>query len=262
MPEVALQIWSVRDAYDADPAGTVRRIAEMGYPGVEMVYGRTGGMTHDAQRALLDEVELRAAAMHCFGQDLDEDLQGVMDAADTFGVEEVVCAWVDPDRRDSEAAFRALADQLHEVGVRMRERGLQLCYHHHDFELAEVAPGVRGMDLLWEGVPADLLKAEVDVYWVYAAGLDIPAYLEGLGERCVLLHVKDHLPDGAPPLSEPGEGLARFNTEIGAGVIDIPAALAAAPHARWVVVEQDFSSGDPFDSARISLANLRGLLPA
>jgi sugar phosphate isomerase/epimerase len=260
VPEIALQMWTVRDAYDADPAGTLSRIAELGYPAVEMVYGCTGGLTPADQRGLLDLAGLRVAAMHCLGGDLDGDLAGVTAAAEAFGTDTVVCAWVAPERRGSREAFQALAADLAVVGRTLRERGLRLCYHHHDFELAEVAPGVRGLDVLFDEVPAELMQAEVDVYWVHAAGLDVVSYLESLGDRCALLHLKDHLAEGAEPLAAAGEGAARFTGEIGTGILDIAGAIRAAPGARWLIVEQDFTAGDPFESAGVSLVNLRRLL--
>ena len=253
---VALQLWTVRELYDHDPRGVIARVAELGYPAMEMVYSRTGGLTHAEQRAALDGSGLRASAMHCFFEELEAEPERVMDAAEAFGVEHVVCAWVEPERRRDAEGYRALAAALARAGEACRARGLRLAYHHHDFELAEHG-GRRGMDWIWDGVPAELLVAEVDTYWVHVAGLDLVGYLQGLGDRVELLHLKDRLPPGRPALAGEGEGLARWNAEVGEGVIDLPAALAAAPSARWLVTEQDFCPGDPYESARVSLENLR-----
>jgi sugar phosphate isomerase/epimerase len=262
MPEpIALQLWTVRELYDRDPRGVIARVAELGYPAMEMVHSRTGGLTHAQQQAALEASGLRACSLHCFYDELESELDAVLEAAQTFGVEHVVCAWVDADRRRDAEDYRALASALARAGERCRERGLRLAYHHHDFELAEFG-GRRGMDWIWDGVPAELLVAEVDVYWVQVAGLDLVEYLSTLGPRVELLHLKDRLPAGRPPLAGEGEGLARWNAEVGEGVIDIPGALAAAPSARWYVTEQDFCAGDPYDSARVSLANLRAMLAA
>jgi len=258
-PGIALQLWTVRERYDTEPDEVLARVAEMGYPAVETVYSRTGGRTHEAQREALDRHGLAAPSMHAFIDELEDDLDGVIGAARAQGAEYVVCAWVGPERRQTAADYQDLARSLAGIGERCRDAGLQLCYHHHDFELAE-AGGRRGMEWIWEGVDAELLKAEVDVYWVDVAGLDPVAYLQALGERCVLLHCKDRARPGTPPLAGAGEGLASENAEVGAGVLDFPALLAAAPHARWLVTEQDFSAGDPLDSAEVSLRAVQRLL--
>lgn len=258
-PGIALQLWTVRERYDAAPDEVLARVAEMGYPAVETVYSRPGGRSHAEQREALDRYGLAAPSMHAFIDELEDDLDGVLAAARTQGAAYVVCAWVGPERRQSPADYQDLARSLTSIGKRCRDEGLQLCYHHHDFELAD-AGGRRGMEWIWEGVDAELLKAEVDVYWVDVAGIDGVAYLEALGERCALLHCKDRARPGTPPLAEPDEGLASENAEVGAGVLDFPALLAAASHARWLIAEQDFSAGDPLDSAQASLHALRRLL--
>ncbi len=258
MENIALQLWTVREKFDADAAGVLSRVAEIGYPAIELVYGRTGGLAHARQREICDDVGLRIAAMHCFFNEIEDELGGLIEAAQVLGVEHVVCSWMDPEHRASADSYRAAAEVLAGAGARMRERGLQLAYHHHDFELADVE-GRRGIDYLWD-VDADLLKAEVDTYWVHVAGLDVVEYLDSLGDRLALLHCKDRMRPGEQPLSQPGEGLALYNREVGEGVIDFPPILAAASHARWLITEQDFSAGDPFDAAATSLRNLRRML--
>jgi len=255
---IAMQVWTVRDQQDVDPTSTLHRIAEIGYPAVELVYSRTGGLSHDRQRTICDEVGLRVAAMHCFYDDLDAGPEHVAEAAQALGTHYVVCAWMDAEQRRSAATYQAAADVFESAGGRLAELGLQLGYHHHDFELALVE-GRRGIDYLWDVDPA-LLVAEVDTYWVHEAGLDVVDYLQGLGDRAVLLHCKDRAPSDERPLGPEGEGLARFNCEVGEGVINFPPILAAAASAQWLVTEQDFSDGDPFTAAETSLHNLRQIL--
>jgi sugar phosphate isomerase/epimerase len=255
---IALQLWTVREQFDADPAAVLHRVADIGYPAIELVYSRTGGLSHDRQREICDEAGLQVAAMHCFFNDIEDELGGIVGAAQAFGVEHVVCSWMDAEHRQSAASYRAAAQVLSDAGARLKEHGLQLAYHHHDFELSDVE-GRRGIDYLWD-VDADLLKAEVDTYWVHEAGLDVADYLESLGDRVVLLHLKDRMRPGDQPLAPEAEGLAIFNCEVGEGVIDFAPILAGASAPDWLITEQDFSAGDPFAAAATSLTNLRRML--
>jgi sugar phosphate isomerase/epimerase len=262
MPDerIALQLWTVREQYDIDPARVLRRVADIGYSAIELVYSRTGGLTHGRQKEICDDVGLQVAALHCFFNEIEDELDGLIRAAEALGVADVVCSWMDPEHRQTAASYRAAAEVLAAAGARLREHGKQLGYHHHDFELADVE-GRRGIDYLWD-VDADLLKAEVDTYWVDLAGLDVVDYIESLGDRVVLLHCKDRMRPEEEPLSSEGEGLARYNREVGEGVIDFPPVLAAASHVRWMITEQDFSVGDPFEAAATSLRNLQRMLGA
>lgn len=260
MENIALQLWTVRAKYDSDPSRVLHMVAEIGYPAIELVYGRTGGLTPAHQKKICDDVGLEVPAMHCFFDELEDQLDGLIEAGKEFGVEHIVCSWIDPEHRVSAASYQLAAEVLASAGARMRDEGLQLAYHHHDFELADVE-GRRGIDYLWD-VDVDLLKAEVDTYWVHIAGLDVVEYLIAVGDRLALLHCKDRMHPGEPPLSAPGEGLARYNREVGEGVIDFPPILAAASRARWLITEQDFTAGDPFDAAATSLHNLRRILAA
>src|SRR6476619_5637482 len=96
-------------------------------------------------------------------------------------------------------------------------------------------------------VLADLLDPEVvlevDTYWAYAGGADVPALLGRLGDRVVALHVKDG--DGTlDPLAQ---------VAVGSGTLPIWDIIAAAPDALRVV-ELDDSAGDVVDALRDSRA--------
>ena len=56
---VALQLYTVRDESARDFAGTLRRVAQIGYAAVE--FAGYGGLAADEMRELLDEMGLQAA---------------------------------------------------------------------------------------------------------------------------------------------------------------------------------------------------------
>jgi sugar phosphate isomerase/epimerase len=96
-----------------------------------------------------------------------------------------------------------------------------------------------------------LVKAEIDVYWVKHGGVDPTAYIEQLGDRVRILHLKDMGP--APE--------QRF-APVGTGSIDFKSILAAAEKhgVRWGHVEQDQTyDTPPLDAIRTSFENLKRL---
>jgi len=96
MENIALQLWTVREQYDSDPARVLHRVAENGYPAIELVYGRTGGLTPAHQKEICDDVGLRVPAVHCFFNEIEDQLDGLIEAGKELGVEHVVCSWMDP----------------------------------------------------------------------------------------------------------------------------------------------------------------------
>ena len=125
---------------------------------------------------------------------------------------------------------------------------MRLGYHNHNFEF-EKFPGDprRKIDILLESTPAEDLKAEFDVAWVYAGGADPAVYLRKYKQRCPVIHVKDLM-----PLKKGGK--VRF-TPLGKGALNWKDVFAAGHEAgvEWFTYEQDSGEGSPFDYARQSL---------
>jgi len=174
--------------------------------------------------------------------DLDASLADVL----ILGSPYVICPWVPPERRSAEG-YRALAHMLNLIGAACRTRGLQLCYHHHDFEFERFG-ALSGMEILLHETDPALLQVEIDVYWAAYAGVDPVALLRGLAGRVPLVHLKDMAADGS-----------RAFAEVGHGVLDVESILAACDEVgvKWLVVEQDHCQRSPFESVAMSLAFLR-----
>jgi len=70
--QVALELYTVRDETSRDFAGTLRRVAQLGYAGVE--FAGYGNLTAQEMSALLAETRLRVAGTH-LGLDALQDPQ-------------------------------------------------------------------------------------------------------------------------------------------------------------------------------------------
>jgi sugar phosphate isomerase/epimerase len=246
---MALQLWTVREDLEADAAATLQRVAARGFTAVE-TYGLGAGDVAPAERVaraaatrrLLDNAGLVACAAHGRlpgGAELDAVLDELRElGADCLvvpspgSVDGCGSAFSDAD------GVRALAERLNAAAERAAARGVTIGYHNHWQEWGTVGDGRTGYDLLWERLDPGVV-AEVDVYWARVGGQDPAAVIAGLGERCRFLHVKDGPADTVRP-----------QTPLGEGVLDLDAALAAGPHARWHVVELDECDTDRLDAAR------------
>jgi sugar phosphate isomerase/epimerase len=249
MPIIGLQLYTVRDLIAKDFAGTIKKVSEIGYPNVEIAgYGNL--KTAAEVKKALDDAGVKAMSVHWSLDVLRKDVEKLVDDAQLLELQNVVVPFLPEDRRKDAAAWKETAKLLDEIGSYFHGIGVELAYHNHNFEFQKY-DGKTGLEILFENTQPHLVKAEVDVYWVKNAGEDPLAWIDKLGERIRLLHLKD-MAAGADKKFAP----------VGTGIIDFKAILAAAEKAgvRWGIVEQDNCYDvPPLDAIKTSLENLKKL---
>ena len=258
---IGLQLYTVRDDMQKDPAGTLAKVASIGfnsvenatYTGSQMFYG----MDAKAYAKLLKDNGLINPSGH-YRWGLDEKggvMKGTMlhewdkaveDAA-AVGLKYMVCAWLSPDERGGLDQYKKLAAACNAAGEICKKAGIQLCYHNHDFEF-EKEDGKYKWDVLLAEADKDLVKMELDLYWATKAGMDPVALFNQNPGRYPLVHMKDM--DKTPE---------KAFTEVGNGVIDFKRILKDSKTAgmKYFFVEQDKCPGSPFDSITQSIAYIR-----
>ncbi len=233
---LALQLWSIKEAVAVDFAAAVRRVAELGFTGVELA--GYGNLDARGVKAALDGAGLRTAGMHINPAKLEE-LNLVIDDALTVGAKHVTCAFWQRTLYTSPAACERIGERLAEFGASLRSSGLRFSFHNHDAELA-VLNGRTVLDwMLGAAAPRDLAM-EPDLFWLHYAGYDPARFLREQGARCPLIHLRDE-------------------AEIGGGPVDYPkifAAVDAVATAEWLILEQDRFNHEPFESLRRGMAQM------
>jgi sugar phosphate isomerase/epimerase len=144
---------------------------------------------------------------------------------------------------------------LHELGPiseKLAKEGIDFSYHNHNHELVHYGEKT-WLDMLYEQASPEMLKAEIDVYWIQAGGGDPTAWIRKCAGREPLLHLKD--------MTVTQDRQQHF-AEIGEGNMNWPAIITAAKESgvEWYIVEQDECyERDPFESLAISYRNLRAM---
>ncbi len=233
---ISVQLYTVRDALAANLAGTLERIAGLGFTHVELF----GFLDHTREyAALLREFNLTAPSAHAalIGQDVEE----VFNAAVALGIETVIDPHIDRELWISRESIGAQADLLNDIARQAAPFQLSIGYHNHWWESENQFDGVTGLEL-FAGMLDPAIVLEVDTYWVEVGGVSATELLQRLGERVRFIHVKD----GAKTKVDEDQ------TAVGSGSLDIPAILAAAPHAMRVV-ELDGFRGDVFEALQDSI---------
>ena len=250
---IGLQLYTVRDQMAKDFDGTIAKVAATGYKEAE--FAGYFKRTPQQVKTVLERNRLVAPSAHIPIEDLRAKLPQVIEAAHVIGHEYIVNPWINKEDRGSLDDWKKLAAFFNETGRKVKEAGLQFAHHNHDFEF-KPTEGQVPYDLLLKETDPNLVKLEMDLYWITAAGQDPLKYFNEYPGRYPMLHVKDRPTRLAHPIYVTEN--AKF-APVGRGVVDFKRVFAHADKGgvRHYYVEQDYTQGSPFDAIKISYDDLR-----
>ena len=243
---VAVQVYSVRKDAEADLRGTLEKIKEIGYDGVEFA-GLYGNDPAEIKK-MCEEIGLIPISAHVPYRDMIKDPEGVLADYATIGCKFVAVPYLVPEDRPGTEGFPEVIKNVKILGEVAKKLGMTLLYHNHDFEFIKL-DGKYALDILYEEVPADLLQTELDTCWVNVGGENPSEYVKKYSGRAPVVHLKDFFGEKSEDMYEligiekkapkrPGNFEFR---PVGSGLQDFPSILKASEEAgaTWVVVEQD-----------------------
>jgi sugar phosphate isomerase/epimerase len=236
---VGIQLFSVRSEIVKDPKGVLQKIAAAGYSDVEM-YGLSAenkfyGLTVKELAQVLKDNNLKSPSGHyapenfLFEKGNGDDVKNFCEVGHILGHKYIIIPWMSPERRNNIEQYKALTDRINKAGEICKAAGLQLAYHNHDFEFADFN-GEHGYEILLNNTDKDLVKMEMDLYWVVRAGYNPVELFKKHPGRFHLWHVKDM------------DKIDRTkNTEVGNGTVDFKTIFANAKLAgvKHYMVEQE-----------------------
>ncbi len=263
---IALQLYSVRDAMETDFYGTLKKVKEMGYDGVEFAGLFDQGAAQI--KAWCTEIGLTPYAAHVPRGTLMADLTGVVATYAEIGCKYIALPWADKNvELPGAPGYPALLDDIRAISAECGKYGITLLYHNHDFEFEKV-DGRYKLDILYADTTPDQLQTEIDTCWARVGGEDPAAYVRKYAGRAPVVHLKDYVGSRQEGMYEligvdrKAEETGKFEFRpVGCGVQDVAALLAAAADAgaELVVVEQDRPSIEKSsqECAKISIDNIK-----
>lgn len=270
----AAQLFTIRDALERDVDGALGSLAAIGIREVELFgVGASGervfGLAPGALAAALERHGLRAPVAHLGGDYLGVGLRAEL--AHALGADTVVLPIAPEFMRARDGGARmtgpatladvdGLAERLNRAGEAYRAEGLVFGYHNHHVELFEL-DGEVPLDRLMRATDPRLVRLELDVGWVAAAGADPVEYLRRYAGRVVACHLKDFdAAGGRPPRDAPQQEYIRRLVPPGRGAVDFERVLAAMDDAgvRHGFIEVD-RSDDPFGDIAAGHEYLQGI---
>lgn len=247
MEKIGLQLYSVKELSEKDFLGTIAEVAKAGYDGVEFA-GYFGISAKELKKAL-DANGLKACGSHLPIDALEKDLDGLIAFSHEIGSPYIICPYIGGNRVGNADAWKRTAEQFNAIGKKCVENNLLFGYHNHDFEFVKYGDKM-AYDIMLEGTDPKNLFLELDTYWVHYAGMDLAGFMNKYSKRIKLLHMKDRI-----SLED------KNNTEIGKGIMDIPAIVKAGKKlgAYWYIVEQEYFDIPAIRSITESLTYMRSI---
>ena len=243
---VAVQVYSVRDDAKADLRGTLEKIKEMGYDGVEFA-GLYGYNPEDIKK-MCEEIGLVPISAHVPYLDMVGAPKGILKKYAAIGCKYVAVPYLSADYRPEGDCFDEVIENIKGLGKVAKDLGMQLLYHNHDFEFVKIN-GKYALEVLYEEVPTEYLQTELDTCWVNVGGENPADYILKYTGRAPVVHLKDFYGEKSDDMyeligikSDKPKKPSNFEFRpVGSGLQNFPAILEAAEKAgaEWVVVEQD-----------------------
>jgi len=247
---IAAQLYTLRDFLKtpAEIAASLKKVREIGYKAVQV--SGMGPIDPKELRKITDSEGLTICATHMAFEKFRDETSAAIEEHQILGCKHPAVGSMSLDYRGGAEGFLRFARDAEKVGQKLADAGMTFSYHNHNFEF-ERFDGRMGMEIIIENTSPENVKMELDTYWVQAGGCNPTAWIKRVAGRISLLHLKDMAMEGS----------TQVFAEIGRGNLDWPEILAVARAAEveWYIVEQDKCQGDPFDSLKISLDNLKDM---
>jgi sugar phosphate isomerase/epimerase len=218
--KMGLQLYTIRDAMARDVAGTLSRVAALGYQEVE-TYGfdpQALSYYRMPARDLAQQLRDRGLTtpsghydLNRFATASDDDLNRYVDSciagATQLGHRYITWPFLDEPLRQLDT-FTRIVGRFNAIGERIAKGGLQFAYHNHGFEFVE-QNGQVPYDIILRETDPKLVALQIDLYWLSHDSKQPPRYwFERAPGRYAMWHVKDM------------HKVSRDYTELGNGTID------------------------------------------
>jgi sugar phosphate isomerase/epimerase len=244
---IALQMYTLRNVGTLDQQFALAE--RTGYTAVELV--GTQGVTSAALQALLSRHHLTVTSAHVQLDDLRHQLPETIAFNRVVGNRVLVVPYLNPDERPTDiAGWQRLGKELDALGAGLRQQGMKLAYHNHDFEMKRYGEKT-GYEWLVDSTEPSNLMLEIDAAWVSRGGQDPIRLIKRYPNRLFALHAKDNAGIGVR------DDEANF-APLGEGLLAWPGIIAAAQKTGkpLYIVEHDLPK-DPAAIITVAKTNLQ-----
>jgi sugar phosphate isomerase/epimerase len=234
---IGLQLYTIRESIEKNLEDTMRKVADIGYLGIEY-YPLPEKISPERAGRLFKDLGLKVLGMH-LPLPVDAQRENALRLAKTFDCDRVIYpGWPQGDRYRNLEAMNRATELYNETASFLEGEGLRLGLHNHWWEFEET-DGIYPFYYLLEHLDKSVFF-EIDTYWAKTAGQDPAKVVADFRQRAPLLHIKD-----GPAVK--GERMYE-HVPAGEGSLDFHAiARAGGENIEWMVVEFDEYDKEIFD---------------
>jgi sugar phosphate isomerase/epimerase len=249
--KLGVQMFTLRkytqNAADLDRA--LARVRDIGYRSIQV--SAFGPIPAPQVADLCATHELEIGGTHVAWERFQNDLDNVIAEHQLWRCRHAAIGLIPPQRYLSISGLTRFLEELEPIARQLGDEGIDFSYHNHSHEFVHF-DGKPWLQHLIERAAADVLKMELDTHWIVAGGADPVPWIEDVGRRMPLLHLKDFAVN---------DEFKRVFAAVGDGNMNWPAILGAAKAQpiEYYFVEQDACYGeDEFECLERSYRFLNG----
>lgn len=194
---------------DTKARETLKLVKEAGYDGIELnsfMVNPTPFMVRMLTKAagmptgkggnldwvrLIKEADLKVVSLHKDLGSIEKDIQEAAKEAKKFDTSNVVITGMYRFDYRNKAKVDDLCKKLNESGRQLKEEGITLLYHNHNYEFQKVDEKQTAYDYILANTDSDYVSFELDSYWPTEAGVCALELMNKLGNRMKLYHIND-----------------------------------------------------------------------
>lgn len=258
---LSIQLYSVRDDMEKDPAGTLKQLAEMGFKYVEHANyedRKFYGYSPKEFKKFLNDLGIKMKSGHTVmgteHWDVDKkqftDLwKYTVDDAAEVGQDYVISPWLDDSYRKNYDDLLRYMEVFNKSGELCKKSGMKFGYHNHNFEFNTSLNGMNLYDIIMMNTDASLVAQQLDIGNMYGVGGRALEVIKKYPGRFELLHVKDEIKSA---VGEMGDGYE--STILGNGVVGVKEILDLAVKSggtkHFVIEQESYQDKTPLNCAK------------
>lgn len=263
---LGLQLYCVRDDMKADPLGTLKLLAEMGYKNVEhanYVDRKFYGYTAKEFKKILSDLGMKMPSGHTvFGKEhwdnnkneFTDKWKYTVEDAGEVGQQFVISPWLDATLRSTYDDLLKQMEIFNKNGELCKKSGMKFGYHNHDFEFNQKLNNLTVYDIMLKNTDPNLVMQQLDTGNLYNGGAKAIDIVKAYPGRFESMHVKDEI------LSAGGHEKYE-STILGAGIVDLKNVIDLGRKSggtKHFIIEQEAYQGKkPIDCVREDLAIMK-----
>ena len=245
--QVALQLYSVREDCSKDFVGTLRKVSEMGYEGVEFA-GYYGKEAKELKK-FLDDFGLKVAGTHItIDTLLGEELEKTVEFNSTLGNKFLIVPGLPKEYTNSKEAWIKTANLFNEISEKVKPYGMRVGYHNHYIEF-KPRDGETPWDIFFGAAKNDIVM-QLDTGNAMKGGGDPVEILRKDARKVATIHLKEFSSTNDKAIL--GEGQVNWKEVLNLCEI--------AGKTEWYIIEQESYAHPPIECAELCLKNLRRML--